>query len=54
MTEMCDHFWELDISTLKEEELPKWECIYCHITKRDSIPILDLDVFKDIKGELQI
>ena len=53
MNESCDHFWELDISTLKDD-LPKWECIYCHITKRDAIPILNLDEFKGIEGELEI
>jgi hypothetical protein len=48
----CDHFWELDMSTL-HDELPKWECIYCGITKRDAIPVLNLDEFNDIEGKLE-
>ncbi len=49
----CDHFWELNIESLKDET-PEWTCMNCGIKKRDEIPILDLDELKNIKGELEL
>ena len=38
----CDHFWEL-VLPVENWNRPKWKCMKCPATKRDSIPILDIE-----------
>lgn len=38
----CDHFWELDLKTLKEDK-PTFVCMFCGKKKKDMIPVLDLN-----------
>lgn len=41
MKKRCDHFWEICFPITNFNK-PKFQCIHCGKTKRDSIPILNL------------
>jgi hypothetical protein len=38
----CDHFWEIDLSTLKDD-VPTFICMFCGKKKKDMIPVLNLN-----------
>lgn len=44
MKKRCNHFWELDFP-VDSWERPRWRCMSCGTTKRDSIPVLDIGDF---------
>jgi hypothetical protein len=46
----CNHFWEIDISTISHKK-PTWICMNCGKKKKDTIPILDLDIFDKISDD---
>lgn len=37
----CKHFWEINLATL-EDDIPEWKCVNCDATKRETIPIIEL------------
>jgi len=52
MTE-CDHFWEVDLSTLKNEQ-STFICMYCGEKKKDDIPIINLECLKTDKELIEL
>lgn len=42
----CNHFWEIDFSTLDNKK-PTFTCMHCGKKKKDSIPILDEKILSE-------